>query len=242
MKKMLMTLICLILLCGFSFGQKDLDVIHFKNGAVVKGRIIENVINNYVKIELLDGSVVAYSYSDIDKITKEVIVQKKRDIGTDQQTNDVNIFKKNSFGLGLGIPYGALGVNIDINAGSNLNLSLGIGTTIFAGIGYNVGFKYFFTPIERTFRPRVSAYYGINAIVLKEYIGIDKEDEGESYTGLSIGAGAQWMWGKTKSNGLDFDIIYIATTGYDVDKLKEEGFDVEEYGKVKISIGYRHGF
>ena len=88
MKKMLMTLICLLLLCGFSFGQKDLDVIHFKNGAVVKGRIIENVINNYVKIELLDGSVVAYSYSDIDKITKEVTTpspQRKTKTGTDQQ-------------------------------------------------------------------------------------------------------------------------------------------------------------
>lgn len=88
MKKMLMTLICLILLCGFSFGQKDLDVIHFKNGAVVKGRIIENVINNYVKIELLDGSVVAYSYSDIDKITKEATTpspQRKVSSGTNQQ-------------------------------------------------------------------------------------------------------------------------------------------------------------
>lgn len=86
MKKMLMTLICLIFLCGLSFGQKDLDVIHFKNGAIVKGRIIENVINNYVKIELLDGSVVAYSYSDIDKITKEITTpQRKVSSGTNQQ-------------------------------------------------------------------------------------------------------------------------------------------------------------
>jgi hypothetical protein len=86
MKKMLLTLTFLVLLCGFSFGQKDLDVIHFKNGAVVKGRIIENVINNYVKIELLDGSVVAYSYSDIDKITKEVTTPQRKTSGeTNQQ-------------------------------------------------------------------------------------------------------------------------------------------------------------
>ena len=162
-------------------------------------------------------------------------------VWTQETSPDTSLLKKNSFGLGLGIPYGILGVNVDINAASNLNLSAGVGTTILAGIGYNVGLKYFFTPIEKTFRPRVSAYYGINSMVLKEY-GSGKEDEGEVYTGLSIGIGAQWMWGEDKSKGLDFDIIYIATTGFDVEELKKEGFAVEEYGKVKISIGYRHAF
>ncbi len=150
--------------------------------------------------------------------------------------------KKNSFGLGLGVPYGIFGANLDLNVAPNLNLSGGVGTTVFAGIGYNFGLKYFFTPIEQTFRPRISAYYGVNSMVLKEYIGWNKEDEGESYTGISLGIGAQWMWGKTKSNGLDFDIIYLATSGIDVDELRDEGFDVEEPGKVKISIGYRHAF
>ncbi|MCK4427073.1 MAG: hypothetical protein KAW16_01165 [candidate division Zixibacteria bacterium] len=152
------------------------------------------------------------------------------------------IFKKNSFGVGLGIPYGVLGANVDVNIASNFNLSAGVGTTVFAGIGYNIGLKYFFTPVERTFRPRVSGYYGVNSVVVKEYIGIAKEDEGETYTGLSLGVGGQWMWGNTKSNGLDFDIIYIATSGLDVDELRDEGFDVEEPGKVKISIGYRRAF
>ena len=159
-----------------------------------------------------------------------------------EPSTDNSSLKKNSFGLGLGIPYGVLGGNVDVNIAPNLNLSIGLGTTILAGVGYNVGIKYFFAPIDRTFRPKVSAYYGINSAVLKEYYGIDKEDEGEAYAGFSIGGGAQWMWGETKSQGLDLDIIYIATTGYDADELREEGFDVEELGRAKISIGYRRAF
>ena len=149
-----------------------------------------------------------------------------------QESSQV-VLKKNSFGVGLGIPYGVLGGNIDINVAPNLNLSAGIGTTVLAGIGYSCGFKYFFMPIERTFRPRVSAYYGVNTMI--EYIGGSKDNE--SFSGVNLGVGAQWMWGKTKSKGLDFDIIYIATTGLDAE---EKG--VEEPDKVKISFGYRHGF
>ncbi|MFC2083539.1 hypothetical protein ACFLS9_00635 [Bacteroidota bacterium] len=143
------------------------------------------------------------------------------------------VLKKNSFGFGFGIPYGILGGNIDINVVPNLNLSAGIGSTILAGIGYSFGIKYFFMPIEQTFRLRVSAYYGTNAAI--EYSGDSKDNE--SFAGLNLGVGFQMMWGETKSNGLDFDIIYIATTGLDA---KEEG--VEEPVKVKISLGYRHGF
>lgn len=155
---------------------------------------------------------------------------------------DSELLKKNSFGLGLGVPYGVLGINLDINCAPNINLSAGVGTTIFAGVGYNIGLKYYLKSIENKFRPRISAYYGINSMVLKEYIGSSKEDEGESYTGFSIGFGAQWMWGMNKLNGLDFDIIYIATSGIDVDELRAEGFSVDEPGKIKISIGYRRAF
>jgi hypothetical protein len=148
------------------------------------------------------------------------------------------VYDKNSWGLGFGIPYGVLGGNIDVNVAPNLNISFGIGTTIVAGIGYNAGLKYFFSSVENTLRPRILAFYGVNAM---SSIG----DDNESYTGLSIGAGFQWMWGDTKSNGLDIDIIYVATTGYDLDELEEEYGDryvIEEYGKVKFSIGYRHAF
>jgi len=144
-------------------------------------------------------------------------------------------FTENTIGIGLGIPYGVLGVNIDINIVPNLNFTGGIGTAI-VGLGYNFGAKYFFFGVSNSFRPRVLAVYGTNTVL--QVVGASSLDK--AYTGLSLGIGGQWMWGESKTNGLDFDIIFIATTGLDVNDLKNQGTIVEEYGKVKISIGYRH--
>ena len=144
-----------------------------------------------------------------------------------QESSQV-VLKKNSFGVGLGIPYGWLGGNIDVNVAPNLNVSAGIGTTILAGIAINFGFKYFIIPVERTFRPRVAAYYGVNGANF---------DDNENFSGVNLGVGFQLMWGKTKSNGLDFDIIFIATSSiYDEEEVEENT------GNVGISLGYRHGF
>jgi len=154
------------------------------------------------------------------------------------ETSATSKIDKNSWGLGFGIPYGVLGANVDVNIVDNLNLSFGLGTTVIAGVGYNFGFKYFFTSVENSIRPRILAFYGVNAA---SEIG----DDTATYTGLSLGGGIQWMWGETKSNGLDIDIIYVATTGYDIDELEEKYgsmYQIEDFGKVKISIGYRHSF
>ena len=47
------------------------DIIHLKNGEILKGLIIENAPNDYVRIELQGGSVLTVHYSDIAKFTKE---------------------------------------------------------------------------------------------------------------------------------------------------------------------------
>jgi hypothetical protein len=52
-------------------GQERRDVIYLKNGDVIKGIIVENVFNDYVRIEFLGGSILSYKYVDIEKITKE---------------------------------------------------------------------------------------------------------------------------------------------------------------------------
>ena len=46
------------------------DVIHLKNGSLVKGLIIENVPNKRVKIETPDGNILAYDMSEVEKMTK----------------------------------------------------------------------------------------------------------------------------------------------------------------------------
>ncbi|MBC8479410.1 MAG: hypothetical protein H8D46_03005 [FCB group bacterium] len=150
--------------------------------------------------------------------------------------------KGNTYGFGLGIPYGVLGANMDYSIAQNLYLSAGIGSTVLDGVGYNIGAKYFFRPATETFRPRVSAFYGINSILELDYSAVGGENETKTYTGLSIGVGAQWMWGPNKSQGLDIDIIYFATQGWDLKELENQGFQFDEPADIGISIGYRRAF
>ncbi len=149
-------------------------------------------------------------------------------------------FKRNSIGLGAGIPYGILGLNFDVNIVQNLNLSIGTGGTEKVGFGYSAGFKYFLASIEEKLRPRVSAYYGINTVIETEYFSSDgSQDETKSLEGFSFGAGIQVMYGKSKRNGFDFDFIFIVTRG---DYKYEGGSPSDKPNRVNISFGYRHAF
>lgn len=145
-----------------------------------------------------------------------------------------------TFGIGLGIPYGVLGINLDLKIDDYVNLSVGVGSTVFAGLGYSAGMKYFMTSPARMVRPRLSAYYGTNTIFVKEYVGLDKDGEGETYSGLTIGFGFLFMMGETRSNGFDIDVMYNVTTSFDADEKRSQGFVFDEPNHVKFSIGYRH--
>ena len=60
-------LLMILSLLSFSFSEEYIDVLNLNNGDIIKGRIIENSINNYVKIELQGGSILTYEYSTIKR-------------------------------------------------------------------------------------------------------------------------------------------------------------------------------
>ncbi|MDX2245320.1 MAG: hypothetical protein SF052_00985 [Bacteroidia bacterium] len=47
------------------------DVIYLKNGSIIRGQILEQVIGDYVKIELVGGTIFSYTTEEIEKITRE---------------------------------------------------------------------------------------------------------------------------------------------------------------------------
>ena len=71
MRALVVCLCALVLLGSTVWAQEKTDVIYLKNGDVRKGTIIENVPNDYVKIETSDGSIFTVKYADIQKMTKE---------------------------------------------------------------------------------------------------------------------------------------------------------------------------
>lgn len=57
-----------------AFSQNNYrDIVHLKNGSVIKGMIIEQIPNKQIKLETSDGSVFVYEMDEIEKMSKEKI-------------------------------------------------------------------------------------------------------------------------------------------------------------------------
>ena len=54
-----------------SYAQDLIDVVTMKDGNIYKGVIIENAINDFIRIELSGGSVFRLAYEDIEKLERE---------------------------------------------------------------------------------------------------------------------------------------------------------------------------
>ncbi len=72
MKKLLLLIVALATSATI-FAQNYKEVVHLKNGSVIKGVIIEQVPNESLKIQTADGSLFVYKMSEVAKITKEEV-------------------------------------------------------------------------------------------------------------------------------------------------------------------------
>ncbi|MDR0954946.1 MAG: hypothetical protein LBM20_06165 [Rikenellaceae bacterium] len=55
-----------------ALAQNYEDVVHLKNGSVIRGVIVEQVPNESLKIETRDGNLFVYQMSEVEKMTKEM--------------------------------------------------------------------------------------------------------------------------------------------------------------------------
>jgi hypothetical protein len=125
-----------------------------------------------------------------------------------------------NLGIGIGVPYGGLGVNYE--AGEQTRLSLGVGR-LPQGIGWSIGAKHYLQPpVFGEGRFAVSAYYGVNEVARTGSLlrGYDYETD----TGFSVGIG--WS-----GEDIDIGILYAFNdlpAGYD------------DYGPLtEFYLGYR---
>ncbi len=231
---------------------KDIDFVLVNNWAVIKPdslqRIFERNRGHVVPLSQMYGSEREQLDSVLEQREKAIALFQRSQL---QDENSINL------GVGMGIPYGGImGMNLDGNIVRNFNISVGAGRLFIAetgsaNYGYNFGGKLFLAPFEQAFRSRISAYYGNNGVQVQEKMMFlpwssptKRVEITRRYYGVSVGFGAQWMWGRTKRNGLDFDIIYIVTDGglgNAAQKLRDEGYDVQE-SRIKVSFGVRFAF
>ena len=87
--------ILIVLIPSIVFTQSYIDIVKLKNGDIVKGKIIENRIHEYVRVELQGGSILTYEYSEIaslevekQKTSLEVEKPKNRSFGNSGYSNN----------------------------------------------------------------------------------------------------------------------------------------------------------
>ncbi len=85
--------IILFISAGVAFGQHNLAKIHLKDGSIIRGIIVENEIDDYIKVMVLDTQQVVISY---DKIKRFRSVSFKYNAFTSKQTG---YFNETSTGL-----------------------------------------------------------------------------------------------------------------------------------------------
>jgi len=220
--RMLLIVPILIMVLNISAQEEQIQY----EGEIVAGS------NRTFKITFMDDETVKAKILSLDG---EMVTIKKRD-GTTQIINRdyikfieaVPMGSIGSVGAGFGVPYGTLGINLEINLLPYLSLSGGLGTTVYAGVGWSAGARGYFRKPGPMWRPRISAFYGINAVYAED-LG---NPNNKSYPGVTIGLGQMILW---KRHGFDLDIMYVVNSRIDNEHP-------EDYSKVKINIGYRFAF
>ncbi len=159
-------------------------------------------------------------------------------LGTLAQENHLSSKKgETSIGLGLGLPYGALGGRFGINIIDNLNLFAGVGYQI-AGVGYNFGLLKDFKSNSST-QFYLVGMYGTNAAIKVD--GLSEYDE--LYLGPTLGLGIKINSRKTEGNYWDIGLLVpFQSNSFEDDKnIVENDPRVSEFTDawpVLIVLGY----
>ena len=119
------------------YAQTTVDVLYLKNGSIIRGSIIEQVIGESIKIRTADCSIFVYRLDEIQKMTKE-------ESPNVQGTPSPNQPLKSRLGLQLGLFSIALD-NFDKIYGSSSPFTFGIeGQWLFSDqFGTSSRFRYF---------------------------------------------------------------------------------------------------
>ena len=67
----LLTFLTAFVITSQAFAQQMEDVVHLKNGGLIRGTIIEQIPGESLKIQTRDGNVFVYKMDEIAKISKE---------------------------------------------------------------------------------------------------------------------------------------------------------------------------
>ena len=103
------------------------EVVYLKNGSMIRGTVIEQIVGQSLKIQTADGSIFVYRMDEVEKITKESPIQTKRAVSLVPAGNIIGYRGFVDFGYTQKLGGGAnrIGVKYMLSETFALNLSLG---------------------------------------------------------------------------------------------------------------------
>lgn len=135
-------------------------------------------------------------------------------------------------GVGLGVPYGFFGLNLNYRVTDLIEASGGYGSAHDGFKAWAIGGRvYPFTELKR-FRPRLSAFYGVVGKVTTRDTSTGNKRTIDVFEGFALGGGFEWKFFPRHS--LDLDLFY--STGEAPEKYKTDD------SHLRISIGYGYHF
>ena len=120
--------------------QTTVDVIYLKNGSVIRGTIIEQIVGETVKIQTRDGSIFSYKMDEMLRISKE----NSTPSASSQDASKADLY----IAGGLALPSGPEDFRDNWNLG--LNLGGGIGFSLSSAVSIAFSGEYAFFPIDET--------------------------------------------------------------------------------------------
>ena len=149
-------------------------------------------------------------------------------------------YERLTYGLGLGIDYGGIGMNIGWFPMRNLGFSFGAGYA-FSGVGVNAGLRArLLSPVKRyRANPFLFLIYGYNAAVYVE----NKREYNKMYYGLTLGGGVEVRTRRPHGYfSLGAVVPFLDSDLYDyIDELETyHNADFKNKPQpVNVTIGYR---
>jgi hypothetical protein len=211
---------------GKEINPNQTYIIILSNGTQTSGKVLSVVDGESITIQFSKNSMYTYKYDQVVSINEFA---------------PANI----SVGAGFGIPYGILGMSLEVKPVDYVGFTAGIGSALFIGVGWSVGTRFYFTPSGSQFSPFISGYYGINGLINIRDEYTYRSTISETYPGFSGGGGLTYSIDEMRKHAATLEILYIFNPKfYDRADILKYTYNLSEFGlfPVKFAVGYRYTF
>jgi len=99
------------------------DVVYLKNGSIIHGTIIEQVLNKSIKIQTKDGNIFVYNFEEVEKITKD----------TSSKKPERDKYRSPGLAFGFSVLYPGIGQFYNHQVGKALIMSIGTPSLLILG-------------------------------------------------------------------------------------------------------------